>query len=151
MWTIDNADLWLKVVAEQVVLDFLNPAGYDVTIPPIRYGLPCEDLPCPAGAVTNYGRRVGTPVEEIIVASFNMLEMARNPPHRDAATLAHELIHVAISPRYVDRDDHLEPAFVDLANKMGLKGDMHATYEGPRFMKWLEDRVLPVYEAARVG
>jgi len=56
---------------------------------------------------------------------------------RVAATVAHELVHVAVGLEH----DHKTP-FKRLAKAIGLEGKMTATQAGPEFIEW----VLPVLE-----
>jgi hypothetical protein len=145
MVVIKNPDLWLKTAADLVIRDFLEPAGYtDVKVPPIRFGTPCIEIMCSSGAETQYDAATSEMTEMIIAA-----QPVYGPPNsgeKIAMYVAHEMIHVAISPKFVDRDDHASPEFLALHEKMGLEGDAHASKIGPAFMQWVDDVLAPEYE-----
>lgn len=149
---IKDTDLWLKTSADMIVRDFLVPAGYDVVIPPIQMGIPFVDIDMNSAAATDYHPRTHK-VHHIVIAAYHPFDMSRTLVSGETAAglLAHELIHVAISPLFDDRDDHVTPEFRSLHDAMGLEGDYHASVVGPHFLKWVDDVVAPEYERRLKG
>lgn len=151
---IKNAQLWLDTAARLIQRDFIQPAGYEITIPPIRLGRPFVEMgPHEAGS-TVYDKVTKRP-SLILLSTADVFAAAfgggiRTPrPDDMAAVLAHELAHVAASPVWGDgADGHDDPGFLSLIRAMGLEGDPHATVAGPKFLDWVDDVLLPAYLAA---
>lgn len=135
--------LWIDTAAELINRDFIRPAGYEITIPPIRLVHFTSAGPEAAGS-TEYDI-YSHELTHVELSTFNVFEDRVTTPDEVAATLAHELVHVAVSPTFDGTDDHVSSPFLDLIQAMGLEGEPHGTYGGPRFQSWIDKTLLPAY------
>jgi hypothetical protein len=142
-------DASLKLIERAIRRDLLEPAGLNPPHLPVSFSTPCMGWLCHDSISPYELGRTGFYQRAPHAASHIELNAwLAEDPLRTAATLTHEFIHASLP--YKDGDGH-DDEFAAFAEQLGLAGNPHATFAGPKFRAWFEREVLPTLPPVPTG